>query len=221
MIPIIGVTGPSGSGKTTLILKLIQELKKRGHKVAAIKHTRHQVDVDQPGKDSRLMYEAGCAAVALASPDKLAVIMPADEQWSPEDIALRYFPEVDLVLVEGFGDAAIPRIALLRGEASGKTPVSKGLIALVTDRDAEIGAPVLNFEQVREIADLLEGYIEKLRPRRDVRLYVNEKKIMIKPFIKDFFLKTISAMVDSLRDTREARRIRILIDKPKGEGGEE
>ncbi|HUT51856.1 MAG TPA: molybdopterin-guanine dinucleotide biosynthesis protein B [bacterium] len=220
MIPIIGITGPSGSGKTALAVKLISELKQRGYKVAAIKHTRHQVDVDRPGKDSMMYYEAGAAAVSLASPDKVAVIMPSDEQWSPEDIALRLFPEVDLVLVEGFGDAAIPRIGVARKNVSAKLPDQKGLIGLVTDLPAKSKVPVFSFEQVPAIADLLEGYIKRLGPKRDVRLDVNGRKIMIKPFIKDFFLKTIAAMVDSLKGTQAARRIQILIDKPAGEDRE-
>ncbi len=215
MIPVIGIAGASGSGKTTLAVKLIEELKKRGYKVAAIKHTRHQVDVDRPGKDSAAYYEAGAAAVALASPDKVAVIMPADGQWSPEDIALRLFPEVDLVLVEGFGDAAIPKIGVARQGVS-KLPDQKGLIGLVTDLKTESKVPVFSFDRVGAVADLLEDYIRRLGPKRDVRLDVNGKKIMIKPFIKDFFLKTIAAMVDSLHGTRAARRIQILIDKPAG-----
>jgi molybdopterin-guanine dinucleotide biosynthesis protein B len=216
MIPVIGIAGSSGSGKTTLVLKLIAELKERGYRVAAIKHTRHPVDVDRPGKDSQKFAQAGAEAVALATPDKVAVILPSPGQWSPEDIALRLFPEVDLVLVEGFGDAAIPRIGVMRKGLS-KLPDRKGLIGLVTDLKTKSRVPVFSFEQVGAVADLVEDYIRRLGPKRDVRLDVNGRKIMIKPFIKDFFLKTIAAMVDSLHGTQGARRIQVLIDKPEGE----
>ena len=217
MIPIIGLAGKSGSGKTTLACALLKELNRKGYKVAAIKHTRHHADVDQPGKDSALLFEAGAAAVALASLDKVAFYMSTPEQWSPQEIADKLFPEVDLVLVEGYGDAPIPKIAVVRQGVSQQLPDKKGLIAVVTDLKLDAGVPVFSFDQAAQIAVLLETYIQRQAPKRDVKLYVNEKKIMIKPFIKDFFLKTISAMVESLKGTQGAQRIQILIDKPGGE----
>ena len=41
MIPIISVVGKSNVGKTTLLEKLLPELKKRGYRVATIKHDVH------------------------------------------------------------------------------------------------------------------------------------------------------------------------------------
>ena len=105
MIPIIGLASNSGAGKTTLIRKLIKELSNRGYKVAAIKHSRHKVDLDREGKDTALMSEAGAVAVSLASQGKISMYMSVEEEWSPEDIVAKLFPAVDLVLVEGFGKA--------------------------------------------------------------------------------------------------------------------
>jgi len=217
MIPILGIVGKSGSGKTTLMVKLIQELGRRGYRVAAIKHTRHRLDIDQPGKDSALMHAAGAEAVALVSPNQLAMYLDPQEEWTPEDLAARLFPEVDLVLVEGYGDAPMPRIAIVKKEVSQELPDKKGLMAVVTDVEINIDLPCFAPDQVPQIADLLETYITRQGPKREVKLYVNEKKIFIKPFIKDFFLKTIWAMVDSLKGTQAARRIEIIIDQPGGE----
>jgi len=50
-IPIISVAGISNSGKTTLIVKLIKELKVRGFRVATIKHSHHDFELDTEGKD--------------------------------------------------------------------------------------------------------------------------------------------------------------------------
>ena len=49
---VFGFTGRSGSGKTTLIEKLIPIFTSTGLRVSVIKHTHHDFDVDQPGKDS-------------------------------------------------------------------------------------------------------------------------------------------------------------------------
>jgi len=221
MIPAIGIVGPSGTGKTTLIAKLIAELKGRGYVIAAIKHTRHLIDMDKPGKDSQIMHQAGANAVAVASSGRVTMYMDTDQPWQPDDIAARLFPEVDLVLVESFSEAAVPKIAVIRKEVSLEVPDKKGLIALVTDFEIETKLKCYSHEQVAEISDLIEDYIRRLGPKRDVRLYINGKKIFIKPFIKDFFLKTISAMVDSLKGTGNASRIEIVIDKPGGEAEEE
>ena len=40
MLPIVSIVGHSGSGKTTLMEGLIRELRDRGLRVAAVKHTR-------------------------------------------------------------------------------------------------------------------------------------------------------------------------------------
>lgn len=221
MIPAIGIVGPSGTGKTTIIAKLIGELRNRGYKIAAIKHTEHLVDLDRPGKDSMVMHQAGAAAVAIASPGRVTMYMDTDQPWSPGDIATRLFPGVDLVLVESFSKATIPKIGVIRKEVGLEVPDKKGLIALVTDFEVETDLECFSHDQVSGVSDIIEGYIKRLGPKRDVKLYVNEKKIFIKPFIKDFFLKTISAMVDSLRDTGNANRIEIVIDKPEGEAEEE
>lgn len=51
-IPVISVVGKSDAGKTTLLIKLLPELKRRGYRVATIKHDTHGFDIDRPGKDT-------------------------------------------------------------------------------------------------------------------------------------------------------------------------
>ncbi len=221
MIPVIGVTGKSGVGKTTLMVRLIEEFRSRGLEVGVIKHTTHHVDIDQEGKDTNLMHQAGANVVGLASNQKVAVYMDTEEPWPPDEIAAKLFPRVDILLVEGFGDAPIPRIGLVRKGVAEEPLEKKGYIAFVSDLEIETELPVFGFGEVPKIVDLLDDYVRRLGPRRDVKLFVNGKKVFMKPFIKDFFLNTISAMVDSLRGTATAERISILIDKPGGEPREE
>ena len=74
-IPILSIVGKSGSGKTTLLEKLIAELKRRGYRVATIKHHAHPgFEIDQPGKDTWRHAQAGSDHVVIAAPDKIASI---------------------------------------------------------------------------------------------------------------------------------------------------
>ena len=44
---IVSVVGRKNSGKTSLTVKIIEELKNRGYKVASIKHSHHQMEMDR------------------------------------------------------------------------------------------------------------------------------------------------------------------------------
>ena len=84
MLPMLGITGYSGSGKTTLLEKLLPQLKQRGLRLAVIKHSHHDAQVDKPGKDSWRMKEAGASQV----------IMACDHRWALNDgnTTTTYFP---------------------------------------------------------------------------------------------------------------------------------
>ena len=73
-IPVIAFAGYSGSGKTTLIEALIPCLRRRGLRVAVIKHGAHHFDMDRPGKDSWRFSQAGAEVSVITSPEKTAVV---------------------------------------------------------------------------------------------------------------------------------------------------
>ena len=74
---MLGLAGWSGSGKTTLLLALVALLKRRGLRVATLKHAHHGFDVDQPGKDSFAHREAGADQVLVASSRRIALMVEA------------------------------------------------------------------------------------------------------------------------------------------------
>ena len=98
---IVGISGPSGSGKTTLIRRLIPELRKRKLTVAVVKHCPRGFDFEREGKDSWRFAEAGAKAVGLVSGDRLAVAYRERQIRDWKVLADRFFPGVDIVLVEG------------------------------------------------------------------------------------------------------------------------
>jgi molybdopterin-guanine dinucleotide biosynthesis protein MobB len=118
--PVISVVAKSGSGKTTLLVKLIAELKARGYRVGAIKHDAHHFDIDHEGKDSWRLTNAGADTMLITSPAKIALVKknPAGEAPPLEQLLAAYFPDVDLVLAEGFKRYALPKIEVHRQERS-------------------------------------------------------------------------------------------------------
>ena len=81
MSPIVSVVGRSNSGKTTLVVKLLRELKQRGYRVATIKHSDHDFEIDRPGKDTWGHYEAGADIVVISTPAKMAMIERLDAKF--------------------------------------------------------------------------------------------------------------------------------------------
>ncbi|CAN5230679.1 hypothetical protein BH10PSE17_BH10PSE17_17340 [soil metagenome] len=71
---VFGITGYSGAGKTTLIERLLGVLAGRSIATSVIKHTHHDFDLDQPGKDSHRMRDA-CATEVMLVGERRCVLM--------------------------------------------------------------------------------------------------------------------------------------------------
>ncbi len=112
---VLGLAAFSGVGKTTLLKQLIPLLRQRGVRVGLVKATHHEVEVDQPGKDSYLLRQAGAEQVLLTSPQRWALMAEvAAELDLPQALAKLDQQALDLVLVEGFRQAEMPKIELHR-----------------------------------------------------------------------------------------------------------
>lgn len=119
MTPIIGFAGYSGAGKTTLLEKLIPRLKQHGLRIGLIKHSHHSIDPDTPGKDSYRLRHAGCDQTLMATRERhmLYYEYPDPNREEPtlaECLRQLDHSQLDLVLVEGFRDAAIEKIEIHR-----------------------------------------------------------------------------------------------------------
>jgi len=156
MPPIISVVGKSGSGKTTLIEKLIPEMKKRGYRIAIIKHAFHQFDIDKEGKDSWRHRAAGADTVIVASHGRIAMVKNHNSENI--DSMEAYFSDMDIVITEGYKRENKPKIEVFRSAAH-KEPLCLGnndLIALVTDTDVDLNVPRFGLEDIQKLADFIE-----------------------------------------------------------------
>ncbi len=117
---VFGLAGWSGSGKTTLLERLIEVLVQGGIKVSTLKHAHHDAQIDIPGKDSWRHREAGAQEVALVTASRWALMHELRGEPEPTltQMLARLSP-CDLVLVEGFKRADIPKLEVHR-QALGK-----------------------------------------------------------------------------------------------------
>ncbi len=158
MPPVITIVGNSNSGKTTLIETLIPDLKRRGYRVGTIKHAHHGFSMDQKGKDTYRHRAAGADMVLAASPGQIALVKSLPE--ISLDSLLPYFQDMDIVLVEGFKQEKKPKIEVFRSQIH-QTPLfpeDELLVAVVTDSPYSARVPVLQFEDIQAICDLIETY---------------------------------------------------------------
>jgi molybdopterin molybdotransferase len=156
-LPVVSIVGKSQSGKTVLMEQLIAEFKRRGYKVAALKHGRGGMEIDQPGKDSWRFAQAGSDAVLISSPDKLAFIKSVDHDLGIEEILPTFGPEFDLVLVEGFKKSKLPKIEVHRKGLGDDLLCSlEELSAIVTDGSLYTDIPQLPWGDIVAVADFIE-----------------------------------------------------------------
>ena len=156
VIPIISVVGKSGVGKTTLLEKLIAELKQRGLRVAVVKHDVHGFEIDQPGKDSWRLAQAGSDSVVIASPKRLALIKRLDREMALSEIAA-FLTDVDIILTEGYKRGDAPKIEVSRRERGGELLCTADeLVAVVSDRSYDLDVPQFGLDDARGIVDWLE-----------------------------------------------------------------
>jgi molybdopterin-guanine dinucleotide biosynthesis protein B len=163
---VIGLAGWSGSGKTTLLTKLIPCLVGRGLTVSTVKHAHLDFDVDQPGKDSHAHRMAGATEVLIGSAKRFALVHElrgAPEPALHELLAL--LSPVDLVIVEGYKTAAIPKLEVHRA-AIGKPLLHLNdncIVAIASDVPLpNVDLPVLSLNDVDKIADVMTVESEPL-----------------------------------------------------------
>jgi len=155
--PIISIVGRSGSGKTTLIEKLVQELKHRGYRVGTIKHDAHHFKIDYPGKDSYRHFHAGADTTVIVSSEKMAMVHRLSEMPSLDTLTEWLFPDVHIVLTEGFRRSDKPKIEVFRAAVADTSLCTENdnRIAFVTDDPLSVDVPKFGLNDVQGIVNFI------------------------------------------------------------------
>jgi molybdopterin-guanine dinucleotide biosynthesis protein MobB len=160
---MIGVMGFKNSGKTTLIEKLVAEITRRGLRVSTIKHAHHDLDLDQPGRDTYRHREAGATEVVAVTANRVAIQhqLHGSPEPSLDEIMARMIP-VDLIIVEGYKFGDHEKIEAHR-PANGEELIAArdaNVVAVATDAPLSgISAPQLDLNDVNQVTDFILNHL--------------------------------------------------------------
>ena len=159
---VFGVVGWKNSGKTGLVVRLVTELTARGFSVSTIKHAHHSFNVDHKGRDSYRHREAGARQVLVASDERWALM--SEQSGGATDVPglLSKLDPVDLILVEGFKTAAMPKLETYRADC-GQPPLAgsdRNIVAVASsDAIQDCDQPVFDPGDQAAIADFIIDHL--------------------------------------------------------------
>jgi molybdopterin-guanine dinucleotide biosynthesis protein B len=159
---VFGFAGWSGSGKTTLIEKLIPHFTGRGLTVSLVKHAHHTFDVDHPGKDSYRHRQAGASEILVTSSRRWVLMHELRGAAEPAfEEQLKHLSPCDIVIVEGFKHAQIPKLEVWRRETGEPLlhPNDPLIVAVASDTRVDTRLPVLNLNDDATIASFILAHL--------------------------------------------------------------
>ena len=140
-------------------------MKLQGLRVAMIKQTHHDFDIDKPGKDSFELRKAGANQVLIASEKRCALITEYETPVESDLVGLVNkldLENIDLVVVEGFKNKSFPKIELHRAATASKLiyPEDDNVIAVASDESLDTGdLPLLNLNETEEVAGFINRWL--------------------------------------------------------------
>jgi len=213
MSSIVSFIGWHDSGKTTLVCQVVAELKKLGYRVAVIKSSNDSgISFDTEGTDTYKHKTAGADSVMLVAPDQM-ILQTGKNDLSLRTLAHRYFPDVDIVIGEGFKRARkIPKIEVFRNKDQKLRDEVHGVIAVATNIEGVAGDYVFKLDEAQEIALFIEKrFLRKKHGGEITALLVNGNKIPIKEYIQEALAGTVEGFVKTLKLSDNIEEIELRI----------
>jgi len=194
-LKIIAVSGYKDSGKTTLCRALIAGLTSRGLSAGYIKRTQERV-ISPDSTDSGSVLRTGTRAL-LWGEDGWRLEAASDDTRSadPYEIAAKYFPGEDIVILEGGKNLPLPKIWVARKDET--IPEEPGIFAVFDrhqggDGDRRYGEGDID----RLVSDIVK---KTENASKSARVYMGGKELPMKDFVADFVAGGIKGMLGSLK----------------------
>jgi molybdopterin molybdotransferase len=204
---VFGVVGWKNNGKTTLVERLISQLTLMGYKVSSVKHAHHDVDIDEPGRDSYRHRAAGATETLLATDKRWALMHEYREQEVPKlTQLLDLFEPCDLVIVEGYKGAEHPKLEVVRNlnKRGFLAEIMPNIVAVATDKnDLDINLPQLDINNIQQVAEFVlqhTGFIAKpteptVPPKASNDCYSPDQQLLPAPIVWQRMQDAVSTQV--------------------------
>ena len=214
MSSIVTFIGWHDSGKTTLVSGVVAELKDSGYRVAVIKSSNDSgICFDSPGTDTYKHMHAGADGVLLVAPDQM-VLQTGKSNLSLRTLAHRYFPDVDIVIGEGFkSEKETAKIEVCRNIDQQLRQKVQGVIAVATDLEGIAGDSVFRLDEVGEIAAFIENrfLLNKDGAAETATLLLNSNKVPMKASSQETLVRTVLGFVKTLQFSEAVKEIEVRI----------
>lgn len=192
---LIAVSGFKDTGKSTLCRTLLAGLIARGFKVGYIKRTQESV-----GSDVRTDSGASCALgvdALLWGRDSFRYesVFADPERVSPAEVAAEFFPNADVILLEGGKELALPKIWVLEpGEGKPDYP---GIFAVYDRYGPGNGRDCYGEGELERLVSDLAEKVERVK--KSALVYIGGKELPMKDFVADFVAGSVRGMLRSLK----------------------
>jgi molybdopterin-guanine dinucleotide biosynthesis protein B len=154
---VFGIVG-NCRGKNLLVPQLVSALGALDISISTLKRVNDDVDLDRPGKESYAHRQAGAREVMIANSFRWAIMTERADLTEPDlDVLLRRLAPVDLVLVEGFHLAPIPKCEIVLADQDRRPsyPDDPSIVALISDSSLKSTLPIFSPNAISEIADFI------------------------------------------------------------------
>ena len=232
---IVSIVGRKNTGKTSLTVKVIEELTKRGYKVASIKHSHHTMEMDRENTDTWKHKEAG-SKVVVGIGSTTFFNVRQNLELNRLLYLIKHMDNVDYVVIEGFKRYNYPKIAtspevvdeytIKQVDSFTITPegVSE-LVDLIEQRGHDIVDTLFanncGFNNGETIAkEIREGNL-KVEDLDKVHSYlsIDNKVVGLNRFVSDYLKKTVLGIISTLNleeyDVEDIKKIELLINDNK------
>ncbi|WP_299524783.1 molybdopterin-guanine dinucleotide biosynthesis protein B [uncultured Methanobrevibacter sp.] len=211
---IVSVVGRKNTGKTSLTVKIIEELTRRGHNVASIKHSHHEMEMDREHTDTWRHKLAGSNVV---------VGIGSTSFFNVKDILdlnrllflIKFMDNIDFVVIEGFKSYNYPKIVtsldvvdeytIAEIDSFSITPEGvSDLVDLIEKKGHDIVDTLFldecGFSDGDSIAkEIIKGNIKTNDlDKVDTFMSIDNKVIGLNEFVSDFIKKTLLGIIKTL-----------------------
>lgn len=160
MYNILSIVSYSGVGKTTLIEGIVKELNKEGYNVGVIKHTCHDFEIDEEGKDTYKHRKSGARKVCIISDKRLAYIEELKDK-NPLYKMIRFYEDMDLIIIEGYKNYRFKRLEVTRKDKYKDILSNKyDLIGIISDIEYDLNIKQFNLNDYKNISKYIESCIK-------------------------------------------------------------